>query len=228
MDRPDRLRGGLGSSHRANRFRSPDGSRGDFRVRGDHRPLRGVEVLPLSVSHCPVVTGPGGRSCQQSLDTGAAVSHLGMYRAVSHGTGGAADLARGRRLYACPRSGRLPRSASSARWSRREGSPCQIRRGSVTSSGSSGPASLPFAPADRASEASCAGAERERGCAVPSRRRERPLGAALKPYRKFSQGPGGHFVRLRLMCDTVASLDARHSRNASGVERGRAEIPGSA
>ena len=28
------------------------------------------------------------------------------------------------------------------------------------------------------------------------------------------------------MCDTVASLDARHSRNASGVERGRAEVPG--
>jgi transposase InsO family protein len=26
-------------------------------------------------------------------------------------------------------------------------------------------------------------------------------------------------VRLRLMCDTVASLDARHSRNASGAER---------
>jgi CheY-like chemotaxis protein len=34
-----------------------------------------------------------------------------------------------------------------------------------------------------------------------------------------------HRVRLRLMCDTVASLDARHSRNASGVERGRAEVP---
>ena len=34
-------------------------------------------------------------------------------------------------------------------------------------------------------------------------------------------------VRLRLICDTVASLDARHSRNASGAERGRAEIPGS-
>jgi hypothetical protein len=47
--------------------------------------------------------------------------------------------------------------------------------------------SLPFAPADRAPEASCAGAKRERGCAVPSRRRERPLGAALNPYRKFSQ-----------------------------------------
>ena len=41
------------------------------------------------------------------------------------------------------------------------------------------PRSLPFAPADRALEASRAGAERERGCAVPSRRRERPLGAAL-------------------------------------------------
>jgi hypothetical protein len=36
------------------------------------------------------------------------------------------------------------------------------------------------------------------------------LGAALKPYRKFSQGPGGTAVRLRLMCDTVASFDARH------------------
>jgi hypothetical protein len=28
----------------------------------------------------------------------------------------------------------------------------------------------------------------------------------------------------RLMCDTVASLDARHSRNASGAERDRARI----
>ena len=37
----------------------------------------------------------------------------------------------------------------------------------------------------------------------------------------------GALCRLRLMCDTVASLDARHSRNASGVERGRVEIPGS-
>jgi len=33
-------------------------------------------------------------------------------------------------------------------------------------------------------------------------------------------------VRFRLMRDTGASLDARHSRNASGVEHGRAEIPG--
>jgi hypothetical protein len=35
-------------------------------------------------------------------------------------------------------------------------------------------------------------------------------------------------VGLRLICDTMASLDARHSRNASGVEGGRAEIPGRA
>jgi hypothetical protein len=34
------------------------------------------------------------------------------------------------------------------------------------------------------------------------------LGAALKPYRKFSQGPGGTAVRLRLMVDTLASSDA--------------------
>jgi hypothetical protein len=35
-------------------------------------------------------------------------------------------------------------------------------------------------PASRpATEASCAGSKRERSCAVPSRRRERPLGAAL-------------------------------------------------
>ena len=53
------------------------------------------------------------------------------------------------------------------------------------------PRSSPFAPADRAPEASRAGAKRERGCAVPSRRRERPLGAALKPYRKFSQNEAG-------------------------------------
>jgi hypothetical protein len=33
----------------------------------------------------------------------------------------------------------------------------------------------------------------------------------LKPYRKFSQGPHYIFVRLRLICDTVASLDVRHS-----------------
>lgn len=31
-------------------------------------------------------------------------------------------------------------------------------------------------------------------------------------------------ARFRLMCDTGDSIDARHSRNASGVERGRAEI----
>ena len=42
--------------------------------------------------------------------------------------------------------------------------------GSVTSPRFSGPL-LPFAPADRAPEASRAGAEQERDCAVPSRRR---------------------------------------------------------
>jgi len=51
------------------------------------------------------------------------------------------------------------------------------------------PRFLPVAPADRAPEAGRAGAERELGRAVPSRRRERPLEAALKPYRKFSQRP---------------------------------------
>jgi len=75
------------------------------------------------------------------------------------------------------------------------------------------------------------------------------LRAALKPYRKYSHGlddpgrpwtttgrPGlddpaavtgkGHGVRLRLMCDTVGSRDARHSRNASGAERDRAGMRG--
>ena len=53
------------------------------------------------------------------------------------------------------------------------------------------PRFLAFARADRAPEAGGAGAEREHDCAVPSRRRERPLGAALNLYRKFSQGSGG-------------------------------------
>ena len=34
--------------------------------------------------------------------------------------------------------------------------------------------------------------------------------AALKPYRKFAQQARCILVRLRLMCDTVASLDALH------------------
>ena len=63
-------------------------------------------------------------------------------------------------------------------------------------------------------------AERERSGsadgAVPRRRRELARRAALNPYRKFFTEAGSraatrqHIVRLRLMCDTVASLDARH------------------
>jgi hypothetical protein len=44
------------------------------------------------------------------------------------------------------------------------------------------------------------------------------LTAALSPLR---EAPGQNTVRLT--CDTVASLDARHSGNASGTERGRAD-----
>ena len=53
-----------------------------------------------------------------------------------------------------------------------------------------------FAPRRPALEASRAGAKRGRGCAVPSRR-QRPLGAALRPYRKFSQGIGGTLEERR-------------------------------
>jgi hypothetical protein len=73
------------------------------------------------------------------------------------------------------------------------------------------------APADKCLRASRpalrpAGRERQRepGWAGRGGRRERPRGAALNLYRKFSQSPIRHLVRLRLMCDTVASLDGRH------------------
>src|SRR5487761_1367374 len=62
------------------------------------------------------------------------------------------------------------------------------------------------------------------GRAIGARRAPR----AFKDVLKLLTDLGTRLVRLRLMCDTVASLDARHSRNASGVERGRAEVPGSA
>jgi len=90
------------------------------------------------------------------------------------------DLTRGRRLYACPTLARdraaFPgRPLSLARWSRREGSPGQIRRGPVTSPEFRGPV-FALRASRPALEASRAGAWLSR----PSRRRERPPGAALK------------------------------------------------
>ena len=50
-----------------------------------------------------------------------------------------------------------------------------------------GPRLCAFAPAGRAPEASQAGASAGARPSRPSRRHERPLGAAFNPYRKFSQ-----------------------------------------
>lgn len=69
-----------------------------------------------------------------------------------------------------------------------------------------------------------AGSEAGAWLSRPSRRRERPLGAALNPYRKFSLEAVTQAVTqgvwLRLMCGTVASLDARHFRPSSSSVAG--------
>jgi hypothetical protein len=113
----------------------------------------------------------------------------------------AADLTRGRRLYACPRSGGLPRSTALARWSRREGSPCQIRRGSVTSPGFSGPAF-----AFRASRPGARGQLRGSGAGARLRRPESAARAApwgrLETVQEVLTGIGG------TLCQ--APLDVRH------------------
>jgi hypothetical protein len=75
-----------------------------------------------------------------------------------------------------------------------------------------GPGFWLFAPADRASEASCAGAERERGCAVPSRWSKRPLGAALNSYRKFS-GAGSALQTWQTCVSSVGRCAAQSSAN---------------
>ena len=106
-----------------------------------------------------------------------------MERRILHGGSGS---------YACPRSVWLLACPLKSDGSRREGTPCQIRRGSVTSPVFSGPGLLRFRASRPAPGAAGAGAT---ACA-PSRRRQRPLGGALNPYRvqppyrKFSQGVG--------------------------------------
>jgi hypothetical protein len=65
------------------------------------------------------------------------------------------------------------------------------------------------------------------GEAGPAHRTVRPLETVNHHLNTFRQrSPGSRHnrydaVRLRLMCDTVASLDARHSRNASQADRGQ-------
>lgn len=82
-------------------------------------------------------------------------------------------------------------------------------------------------PADVGRPSGRGGSQSPRRPSPPSRRRACGThGAALKAYRRSSRTYVAAIVRLRLMCDTAASLDARHSRNASGVEGGRAEVPG--
>jgi hypothetical protein len=98
-------------------------------------------------------------------------------------------------------------------------SPCQIRRGLIDFLRFLRPRSLPSSqPTGVRGQPGGSGAG-ARLCR-PSRRRERPLGAALKPYRKFSQSPiritdpdhtdpgirSGHFVLYERQC--VAMLHA--------------------
>ena len=97
---------------------------------------------------------------------------------------------KGRRLVRLPAIGLASGLPAQARREPPRGFPCQIRCGPVTLCGSNrGPTRKSFAPADRRLKASRAGARMRR----PSRRRERPCGAALNPYRKFSQGRFGAF-----------------------------------
>ena len=81
-----------------------------------------------------------------------------------------------------------------------------------------------FAPADRRWPGR-SGAPARATAWAPRRRRERPCGAALKPYRKFSHGVSrrsrGRYVLSRLMLYTArqGSSEARQSRGRQS--RGR-------
>jgi integrase len=97
----------------------------------------------------------------------------------------AADLTRGRRLYACPRSGGLPRSTALARWSRREGSPESnpLRPGDFP--GFRGPF-LPFAPAGLIPDP--AKDRRSRSCYGHHPQGRPPLAPALLRQRHARRG----------------------------------------
>jgi hypothetical protein len=98
-----------------------------------------------------------------------------------------------------PVSGVNTESRRLARWSRREGSPGQIRRGPVTSPGFRGPF-LPFAPADRRQRP--AGRERSGSLAEPpesaARAARRPAGgvrSSCPELRPMTAMPGQPALR---------------------------------
>jgi hypothetical protein len=99
------------------------------------------------------------------------------------------DFTPGRRLVRLCAIGRTSRPIALARWEPPRGDPVSNRRGLVTSRVKAAPFPGLFAPADRRLWPAGAGAAAGATARPPSRRRERPLGAALNPYRKFSQEP---------------------------------------
>jgi hypothetical protein len=112
------------------------------------------------------------------LDPGPCSPQVARTRVRAYG---AADLTRGRRLYACRRSVGIPGRPHKPDGAAARGPRVKPAVARATSSGFSGPGSLPFAPAERRLGLAVVGAVGERR---PGR--ERPLGAALNPYRKFS------------------------------------------
>ena len=100
---------------------------------------------------------------------------------------GAADLTRGGGPYACPRSGWLLACPREPDVGRREGSLVKSAAVLVTAWVSAALTPALFAPADRRRAGRSGSASGSGGLAAVSAARA-ARGAALNPYRKFSQG----------------------------------------
>ena len=148
-----------------------------------------------------------GRHRQPALDSGSRwCRRLSGYSHADR----AADLIRGGGPYACARIGLASRLPAMPDEGRREGSLVKSAAAWTTSSGSAAPwFCLSRQPTGVRGQpgGSGAGARLSR----PSRRRERPLGAALNPYRKFSQSRTAPLWRYGLALWIVPRMRTRAS-----------------